>query len=68
MKKYYKYRNKKEKNILIQLVGNSSLFNLLTFVGLFSGGFLFLLYYIYIGFMPNLENLADYNEPHFLDQ
>ena len=60
MKKYYKYRNKKEKNILFQLVGNSSLFNLLTFVGLFSGGFLFLLYYIYIGFMPNLENLADF--------
>lgn len=60
MKKYHKYRNKKEKNILTQLVGNSSLLNLFTFGGLFIGGFFFLLYYMYIGFMPKLEDLADF--------
>lgn len=37
MEEDHKYSNKKEKNILIQVIGNSSVFNIITTVGLVLG-------------------------------
>jgi len=61
MKKYNKYKTPKEKSTFKIMLENSSLINFLTSVGLFVGGLLFLLYYTYIGFIPKLENLADFS-------
>jgi hypothetical protein len=60
MGKYYKYQSKKEKNILTQAIGNSSMVNIIISIGLFFGGILFLAYYLYIGYMPQINNFADF--------
>ncbi|SFV62885.1 hypothetical protein MNB_SV-8-174 [hydrothermal vent metagenome] len=60
MKKYYKYRKKKEQNTFIKILGNSSIVNIVASFGLFFGGLLFLSYYLYIGFMPSLNNFTDF--------
>ena len=60
MKKYYKYRNKKEKNIFLQAISNSSIVNITVAIGLFFGGILFLSYYFYIGYMPQINNFTDF--------
>jgi len=62
MEEDHKYSNKKEKNILIQVIGNSSVFNIITTVGLVLGGILFLLYYFYIGFIPQLNSVTDFTQ------
>ena len=60
MHKYYKYRRDNKESIVIKVIGNSSVVNIVTSLGLFFGGLLFLLYYLHIGFMPNLNNFTDF--------
>ena len=60
MEKYYKYCKDKEKSTFNKVIGNSSIVNIIISFGLFFGGLLFLLYYLYIGFMPSLNNFTDF--------
>ena len=60
MDKYYKYRRNKTEGICIKMLENSSIVNIVASLGLFFGGLLFLLYYLHIGFMPNLNNFTDF--------